>query len=133
MANKNSSYQKSEKKYTDLFYMTPSDVNAKDIADLFQDTKELSVQLWEEMNVLELELANQNSIDFEPMEPAFKDPSDSAFIKNRNIRTIFAINLCEADLNIMIPYFEQLVIRFSGFVCADSADFTPIYAGTTKR
>jgi hypothetical protein len=133
MANKNSSYQKTEKQYTDLFYMTPSDVNAKDIADLFQDTKDLNVQLWEEMNVLELELANQNSIDFEPMEPSFKDPSDSAFIKNRNIRTIFAINLCEADLNTMIPYFEQLVSRFSGFVCADSADFTPIYAGTAKR
>lgn len=134
MGNKNNrSNPVPETKYMDLLYMTPSEVTAKDIAEVFHDMKGVTVQLWEEMNVLELELAGQNSIDFEPLDPAFKDPSDAAFVKNRSIKTIFAINLCEADLKNAAPYFDQIVGRYSGFVCADSGDFNPVYAGTSKR
>jgi hypothetical protein len=132
MAGKNSDL-KPEKKYIDLLYMTPSEVSARDIAEVFGDGGEVTVQLWEEMNVLELELSNQNSIDFEPLGTSFKDPSDAAFVKNRGIKTIFAVNLCESDLKNAAPYFERLVGRFSGFMCADSEDFTPVYAGTSKR
>jgi hypothetical protein len=134
MANKKpNSIQKDIKKYIDLLYMTPSNVTAKDIAALLQDTSGLKIELWEEMNVLELELSNQNSIDFEPLEVSFKDPSDASFVKNRDIKTIFAINLCEDDLNIVTAYFEQIIDKFSGFLCADSEDFTPVYVGSSKK
>lgn len=134
MAKKNTgTKQKVIKKYIDLFYMTPSEVTAKDIAILLQDNKGLSQQVWEEMNVLELELPNENTIDFEPVEPSFQDPSDASFIKNRNIKTIFAITLCEEDIQLVVPYFEQLVEAYAGFVCSDSADFNPVYAGTTAK
>ncbi|HWT73717.1 MAG TPA: hypothetical protein VN258_03215 [Mobilitalea sp.] len=134
MANKkNNTSQKAVKTYVDLLYMTPSELHAKDIAAFFQNTIGLTVQLWEEMNVLELELSSENSIDFEPLPVNFKDPSDAAFVKNRGIKTIFTINLCEADLNNVIPYFEQLTDSFSGFICADTVDFTPVYAGSSKK
>ncbi len=134
MAKKTSdSKQKISKKYIDLFYMTPSTVTARDIADLLQENKGLSLQVWEEMNVLEIELPNENSIDFEPVEPSFQDPSDAAFIKNRNIKTIFAITICEDDIRLVVPYFEQLIATYAGFVCSDSADFNPVYAGTTAK
>jgi hypothetical protein len=131
MANKNQ--QKPVKNYIDLLYMTPSVITAKDIAALLQDTKGITVQLWEEMNILELELSNENSIDFESLNPNFKDPSDSAFVKNRDIKTIFAISLSETDLNTVVPYFDQLVAKHGGFVCADSDDFNPVYSGSSKR
>lgn len=134
MANKkrNTSLQ-AEASYLDLFYMTPSEINAKDIAALLQDIKDLTTELWDEMNVLELELSNRNTIDFEPVEASFNDPSDAAFIKNRGIRTIFAVHLNASDLNIVIPYFELIVNQCCGFFCADSADFTPVYAGSSKK
>jgi hypothetical protein len=124
---------KAPKKYIDLLYMTPNQIHAKDIAGLFTSTKGLTIELWEEMNVLEFNLPGGNSVDFEAIDPNFKDPSDAAFVKNRGIRTIFAINLSEEDLPTMTDYFKQLVDKFSGFVCADSEDFTPVYAGSTKR
>ena len=127
------SKQKIIKKYIDLFYMTPSEVTARDIATLLQENKELSIQVWEEMNVLEIEFPNENSIDFEPVEPSFQDPSDAAFIKNRNIKTIFAVTICEEDIKLVVPYFEQLVEKYAGFLCSDSADFNPVYAGTTAK
>jgi hypothetical protein len=134
MANKNmNSKQKAVKNYIDLFYMTPSEVNAKDLAELLRGMPGITAELWEEMNVLELELSSQNSVDFEPVEVNFKDPSDASFVKNRNIKTIFAINLCEDDLKILIPYFEKMTDKYSGFVCADSADFNPVYAGSSKK
>lgn len=131
MADKNN--KKQEKQYIDLLYMTPSAITAKDIAELMEGMKGITVQLWEEMNVLELELPGGNSVDFEALDTNFKDPSDAAFVKNRNIRTIFALNLCEADLNLLVPAFDQLVAKFGGFVCADSTDFNPVYSGSSKR
>lgn len=120
------------KNTVDLLYMTPSLVNAKDIAETFYNVKGITVELWDDMNVLELELSNQNSIDFEPLSLNFKEAKDAAFIKEQNIQSAFLINLIESDLNSLLPYFQQLTDRFSGFVCADSADFTPVYSGTMK-
>lgn len=124
---------KAEKKYIELLYMTPQMLEAKDIADLFRSNLELTVELWNEMSVIELVLNNQNSVDLEAIDADFKSPSDAAFVKNRAIKTIYAISLNEADLPVVTSYFEQLVTKYSGFVCADSEDFTPVYAGSSKR
>ncbi len=134
MADKKKGFPaKASKKYIDLLYMTPGAIRAKDIADLFSTGTGLTIELWEEMNVLEFVLPNQNSVDFEAIDPNFKDPSDLSFVKNRGIQTIFAINMSEEDLPVMTEYFHQLVEHFSGFVCADSEDFKPVYAGNSKR
>lgn len=122
--------KKTIKRYVELFYMTPREVSAKDIAEIFRDMKGITVQLWEEMNVLELDLPGEGSMDFEPIEPSFSNPSDKAFIRDRNIRTIFAITLCEADLQSAVMYFKAIVEKHSGFVCSDTEDFQPVYAGT---
>jgi hypothetical protein len=119
--------------YLDLLYMTPNLVSAKELAELLKDTKNVTVELWEEMNVLELELPNQNTVDFEPVEVNFKDPSDAAFVKNRNIRTIFAVNLSEEDLGTVKALFEQIINQFSGFLCTDSADFNPVILGSSVK
>lgn len=125
--------QKVMKQYIDLLYMTPLSITAKDIAALFGSTYGLTVELWAEMDVLELILPNQNSIDIESIDAVLQNPSDVAFMKNRGIKTIFAINLCKDDLPEATPYFDQLVAKYSGFVCADSEDFTPVYAGSSNR
>lgn len=134
MADKKTNSNKKEViSYLDLLYMTPSEVTAKEIAALLQETAGITTELWEAMNVLEIELSNKNTVDFEPLEVSFKDPSDASFVKNRNIKTIFAINLCESDLNTVISYFEKIVDHFSGFLCADSTDFNPVYVGSSKK
>jgi hypothetical protein len=125
--------EKKAKQYLELLYMTPEEVTAQELAALFQEMRTITVELWAEMNVMELELANENTIDFEPVDPIFKDPSDAAFVKNRSIKTIYAINLCEDDVKAATEYFELIVNRYSGFVCADTEDFSPVYAGTSKK
>jgi hypothetical protein len=121
------------KHYLDLLYMTPKEVTAKELAGLLKGTEKATIELWDEMNVLELELPNQNTVDFEPVEINFKDPSDSAFVKNRNIRTIFAVNLAEEDLEFVKTLFEQIISSFAGFLCTDSADFHPVLVGSATK
>ncbi len=133
IAKKTGAPQKPVKNYIDLFYMTPQEVSAKELADTLKESGTLTVEVWPEMNVLELVLPGERSIDFEPVEVNFKDASDAAFVKNRGIQTIFAINLCEDDLTVVTPLFEQLAAKHSGFVCADSEDFNPVYAGSSKK
>lgn len=116
-----------EKEITDWFYMTPKDVTAKMIADLIKKQGIVQVDLWEEMNILQLELADKTTADFEPVIIDFKDPSDAAFVKNRNIRTIFEVTVEENALPEMKPVLKLIFQEWGGFFCADTDDFHPIY------
>ena len=135
MAGKNKKVpQKEVKSYIDLLYMTPLEITAKDISTQLNNTTGINnIEFWEEMNIIELELSNQNTVDFEPLAVSFKDPSDTAFVKNRNIQTIFAIHLCEEDLSTVNSLFESIVGKYSGFLCADTGDFLPVYVGSSSR
>lgn len=112
---------------TDWFYMTPNEVTAKMIADLMKLQSNVAVDLWEEMNVLQLELNNKSTIDIEPINYQFKDPSDLSFIKNRNIKTIFWVTIEDGDIEPLKPILQVLFDQWDGFLCADSNDFKPLY------
>lgn len=117
-------------KYHELLYMTPVIVTAKEIASLLMDHKGIKLELWEEMNILEIELPSLNTVDIEPVEVNFLNSSDAAFVKNRGIRTIFAVTLKEDDLLSVKDCFHTIIERFSGFLCTDSEDFKPIHVGS---
>ena len=132
-SNKNNSLKaktdhrtKKEVSITEWFYMTPENVSARMIADILKVNGFMEIELWEEMNILQLELPEQKTIDFEPVGYSFKDPSDAAFIKNRNIETIFAVTLEEETFEYFKPVLKIIFNEWSGFLCADSEDFKPI-------
>ncbi len=134
MSNKKKSTNtKVKKSYISLLYMTPMNISTSDLATFFQDKPGITVQHWEEMKVVELELSNENFIDFEVLETSFQDPKDASFVKNRKIESIYAIDLAESDLESFLPNLLALTEQCSGFVCADTPDFTPVYAGSSKK
>ncbi|MGB8453563.1 MAG: hypothetical protein WCD89_14695 [Anaerocolumna sp.] len=118
---------KKEIPVTDWFYMTPNDVNAKMISDILKSERDIEVELWEEMNVLQIIMIGNKPIDFELVEYQFKDPSDAAFIKNRNIKTIFAVTIEEGTLESFKPILKIMIDEWDGFLCADSVSFKPSY------
>lgn len=141
MANKKKNLKKKEgagkervaKHPMDLLFMTSCEIKAKDIYDFLKDNQELKLELWEEMNILELELNNQDTVDLEPLDVHFKNPSDAAFVKNRNIKTIFAVSIYQEDIETVTSIFEKVIEEFSGFLCSDSEDFSPIYVGSPEK
>ncbi len=117
---------------TDWFYMTPSEINAKSIAQLIEAECHTPVDLWEEMNILQIELSNKVIVDFEPMSIDFKDELDMAFINNRNIKTIFAVYIASGILEDELKSILKVMFnQWNGFLCADSQDFKPIYSLTS--
>ena len=110
--------------------MTPSQIRAKDIATLLENTDGITVEVWNEMDVLELEFSNANTMDFESLDLSFSDPSDLTFIKNHKIQTIFAIQLLEEDFSYVKPILEKIVVEYRGFVCADTENFQPVLLGS---
>lgn len=132
--NKNKKTNSKNKIITDWFYMTPSEVNAKSIAQLIEAECNTPVDLWEEMNIFQIELSNKVTVDFEPMSIDLKESSDIAFINEHNIKTIFAVYIASGTLdhelkNILKALFNQ----WKGFLCADSDDFHPIISENCKH
>jgi hypothetical protein len=112
---------------TDWYYMTPKEVTARMIFDLIKQKNHVQADLWEEMNILQLELSNKKTVDFEPVIINFKDPSDEAFVKNRNIKTIFEVTMEEEIFHEMKTVLKLIFQEWGGFLCADTDDFKPIY------
>jgi hypothetical protein len=112
---------------TNWIYMTPQTVDAKMIADIIKTRTSLEVDIWEELDILEVELSDKSMVDFEPMETNMKDPSDAAFVKNRNIKTIFAVTISDGAFEEMKSIMKFVIGELEGFICADSVDFNPIY------
>lgn len=111
---------------TDWFYMSAAEVHAKGICDLLKANGYNEVELWEEMNILQIETMGNKCIDFEPVTYSWKDPADAAFIKDRNINTIFAVTV-EESLDSFQPLLKLIINEWGGFLCADSPDFKPLY------
>ncbi len=111
---------------TDWFYMSAAEVHAKTISDLLKANGYNEVELWEEMNILQIETPGNKCIDFEPVTYMWKDPADAAFIKERNVKTIFAVTV-EESLESFQPVLKLILSEWGGFFCADSSDFKPIY------
>ena len=111
----------------ELLYMSTSEITAKDVVDFLKAESNIIVDLWEAMNIFEIELPNKATVDFEPVEMNFKNTSDTAFVKNRNIKTIFSFYIEEEEFEQLKLYMEKLISKFGGFVCSDSEDFQPFY------
>jgi hypothetical protein len=117
---------KSEKPITEWFFMTTDSVDARMISELLKSKGCGQIELWEAMNILQIELADR-TIDFESVDYEFKSPSDAAFIKNRNIKTIFAVTVEEGAFDAFKPVLKTILEVWSGFLCADSDDFKPVF------
>jgi hypothetical protein len=61
------------------------------------------------------------------MDTNFKDSSDAAFVKNREIKTIFAVTIDDGALKETKAIMKLIIQDLGGFLCADSVDFNPIY------
>lgn len=110
-----------------LFYMTEKEIGAKEIADSLSDIESISVELWESMNIIQIDIDGNDEIDFEYFDEGFHDEADVSFIKSRNINTVFMIT-CEKDVFNRSSYiFKKLINAHKGFVCTDSDDFKPVY------
>jgi hypothetical protein len=116
-----------EQEILDWFYMSPKNINAKMISDIIIKRGSVEVELWEEMNILQINLKENKCIDFEPIAQPFKDQEDDNFVKEHNINTIFAVTIEESAFEPLQPIMKAVIEELDGFLCSDSKDFKPIF------
>lgn len=109
---------------TDWFFMSKQEVTAKDIAQHLQSLNLGELDLWEEMNILALEMGDKNSIDFEGLAGGFKSKEDIAFMNQHGFVTVFTVTVSE-DSTLIREVFDEILKQFSGAFCADTEDFKP--------
>lgn len=126
MGKKNDKKNVKKSKVMELFFMSRKTVDIGEIKSIIVDNGGM-VQLWEAMNVLQIECAEDRTVDFELFSTTFKEPSDIAFVEKHNINSIYLVTLEEIDFIEVITIFRELSERLEGFFCTDSEDFTPVY------
>lgn len=107
------------------FYMSPFEINASMIAELSKEVKFGDAELWSELNVLELNLAEKSGADFALLINSFEDECDMDFIVEREIKSIFAVTFNNCTLEDFKPFVQHLLDKWEGIFCADTFDFNP--------
>ncbi|MFV0342730.1 MAG: hypothetical protein ACK5JH_07510 [Anaerocolumna sp.] len=107
------------------FYMSPIEVSASMIAEVAKEVNYGDIELWEELNILEITLGDGKSIDFEPQRVEFKDKEDQAFVNEREIKSIFAVTFSHCTIDEFRPFVKYLLDKWNGVFCADTFDFNP--------
>jgi len=125
MINKNKNTQNSSTITGDWFYMNSKDVTVRMIYDILKENTKLPMEIWEEANVLEIELSEKESVDFEPLKPYFKDEAGDAFLKEHSIKTLFMVTFPPTHYEKVKELMTLILNVCDGFFCADSDDFTP--------
>lgn len=117
----------------DWFYMSPVELSVGEIADYLRDSGYDEVDLWEDMGVLQVEIPQNASIDFEILATPFTDPSDKAFVKNRNIKQIYTVTLEKGTFEGLKEVMCKILDKWEGLFCADTTDFKPAYDKDTLK
>lgn len=107
-------------------YMNAAEVSFDKIKELFADSENYSVQIWDEMGILEIEIAEAKSIDIERTTLELGDEYSNAFLEKNNVKTLWFVTISSEEYNLVKNVFAQVVEKIGGFFCGDSENFKPV-------
>lgn len=113
---------------TDWFFMSPSEITAKEFSTFISSLNLGEIDLWEEMDILSLQLEDKTSIDFEGLKDGFPDKKDRLFLEENGYKTVFSVTLSN-DSKQTREMFNAILEHFPGGFYADTADFKPSILG----
>lgn len=122
--------QKRKKKILEFYYMTPEQTDAKELTMLIHSVDEEKVDVWQELNLLEVVL-DSDSLIFQDGRECFVDPLDLQFIEEHNIKSIYVVSYEEGDSVKARQVIKEILEAKGGFICSDTEDFEPMFTAET--
>lgn len=107
------------------YYMATKEISVKQLQEALNDTS-YETEIWEAAGVLEVEIAEKASMDFEECEPDLRDEYSNDFLKEHGVQALFFVTLPKTDFEALKKVMEQIVEKNGGFFCGDTEDFTPM-------
>lgn len=131
VSNKKSSnhtgVKETPKVFVNFFYMTPEDANSRNIVDCIQEMNGLDIEIWEDVEVIEIGLSMKQTIDIIKQDAdSFGDDNDQKFLADHGIKSVFSIEVEQQNVSVLKEVFSKVKEHYKGFVCSDSDDFMPI-------
>ena len=75
--------------------------------------------------MLEVELPEAGSVDFEDLEGTLGDEESDAWLQEQQIHTVFAVTIRPDDYELAKKMMEHIVSLVDGYFCADNENLQP--------
>lgn len=105
-------------------YLFEGEIKLRQIYELLKDSP-WNVEYWEEAEVLEVELPEAGSVDFEDLEGTLGDEESDAWLQEQQIHTVFAVTIRPDDYELAKKVMEHIVSLVDGYFCADNENLQP--------
>ena len=126
LGKKVTAVKKNVKKILEFYYMAPREMTAKELSRCVTIIPEEQVEVWNELNLVEVILEN-DSLIFQDARECFVDPLDQEFISAHDIKTIYQISYDAQDQLTVRRVMKEILGRMGGMICSDTDDFEPMY------
>ena len=121
---------KKKTKILEYYYMTPEQTDAKELTTLIQSVDEEKIDVWPELNLMEVVL-DRDSLIFQDGRECFVDPLDLEFLEEHKIQSIYVVSYEESDSLKARKVIKEIIEAKGGFICSDTEDFQPMYTVKT--
>lgn len=125
-AEKTPAAPKKKTKILEYYYMTPEQTNAKEMTTFIKSVDEEKIDVWPELNLMEVVL-DSDSLIFQDGRECFVDPLDLQFLEERKIQSIYVVSYEESDSVKAKKVIREILKAKGGFICSDTEDFEPMY------
>ena len=105
-------------------YLFEGEIKLRQIYELLKDSP-WNVEYCEEAEVLEVELPEAGSVDFEDLEGTLGDEESDAWLQEQQIHTVFAVTIRPDDYELAKKVMEHIVSLVDGYFCADNENLQP--------
>lgn len=110
----------------EYFYMIPSKVTVRDLAEALRSVPEEQKEIWTELDLMEIVLQT-DSLIFENMLDTFTEEGDREFLEKRGIRQVYAASYNTLDKPAVKEILKELHAAFGGFMASDTEDLEPVF------
>lgn len=117
--------EKALRKPREWLYLCPFELTVAELAQAL-DGEEISVQVWNEAGVAEIELPEAKSIDFEATEADLKDDYSNAFLAEHGTKSLFYVTIDPENYQQVEQIFRLILEKKGGIICGDTEDFAPV-------
>lgn len=126
LSKKVTAVKKNVKNIYEFYYMSPTEMNARELSLCIASVPEEQVEIWTELNLVEVVLAN-DSLIFQDARECFVDPLDLEYIRDNDIKTIYQISYDAMDQTVVRIVMKEILEQKGGRICSDTDDFEPVF------
>lgn len=110
----------------DWFLMCQDETDIIRLKEILSELPSARLEVWKEMGVIECSISEQISMDIEQMDCDFQDEEGNAFLKEHQIKRLYAVTIQAPDADQITTVLETICNQLDGFFCTDSEDFMPM-------